>query len=626
MTNERPERMSHRGSSRTGGDAPGGGSTEGRGAESFVTRVAGREARVRPGAPYDPAAQPNLREKCGLDRRAFIARMTALGVAGAVAEQVWAEATARGPITPATLAEAARLARVELSESERALMVAGVEELGGRIEQLRKVPLPNSVAPALRFSPLLPGMTVSAGRRGVSPSRVGALTRPSNIEQLAFAPIPGLAELLRTRQVRSIELTEMYLDRLRRFDDQLNCVVTFCEKRALEQARRADDAIAAGRYRGPLHGIPWGAKDLLAVRGYPTTWGAAPYASQVIDEDATVVRRLDEAGAVLVAKLTLGELATGDLWFGGQTCSPWDVRDGSSGSSAGAAAAVAAGLVGFAIGSETRGSILSPCTRCGATGLRPTFGLVSRHGAMALAWSMDKLGPICRAVEDCALVLAAIAGPDGRDETVLDVPCGWDATRDVRSLRVGYLRSAFEKDAGPEDPEGWVHDQATLEAVRALGVDLVPIELPELPVDALSFILHAEAAAAFDELSRGRGDDMLMRQDAYGWPNRLRVGRTVPAVDYLQANRVRRLAMQEMARILSDLDVYLSPTFASGNILLTNLTGHPAVVLPNGFRRNGTPTSVTFIGNLFRDAEAMLLAKAYQDATGFHLLRPPRFV
>lgn len=560
-----------------------------------------------------------------LDRRVFIARMTALGVAGAVAERVWAEAAARGPVTPAVLAEAAKLARVELSEGERALMVAGVEEVGTKIEQLRKVPLSNSVAPALRFSPLLPGMAPPPGRRGIKPSRAGAVTRPADLEQLAFAPIPVLAELLRTRQVRSVELTEMYLDRLRRFDAQLGCVVTLCEQRALEQARRADDGIAAGRYRGPLHGIPWGAKDLLAVKGYPTTWGAAPFAAQVIDEDATVVRRLDEAGAVLVAKLTLGELATGDLWFGGQTCSPWDVREGSSGSSAGPAAAVAAGLVGFAIGSETRGSILSPCTRCGATGLRPTFGLVSRQGAMALAWSMDKLGPICRGVEDCALVLAAIAGPDGRDETVLDVPFGWDAGRDLRSLRVGYLRSAFERNPGPEDPEGWVHDQATLDAVRALGVELVPVELPDLPVDALSFILHAEAAAAFDELSRGTGDDHLMRQDANGWPTRFRVGRTVPAVDYLQANRVRRLAMQEMARILNGLDVYLSPTYGGSNLLLTNLTGHPAVVLPNGFRRNGTPTSITFMGNLFRDAEAMLLAKAYQDATGFHLRRPPRF-
>lgn len=560
-----------------------------------------------------------------LDRRVFIARMTALGVAGAVAERVWAEAAARGPVTPAVLAEAAKLARVELSEGERALMVAGVEEVGTKIEQLRKVPLSNAVAPALRFSPLLPGMAPPPGRRGIKPSRVGAVTRPADLEQLAYAPVPVLAELLRTRQVRSVELTEMYLDRLRRFDAQLRCVVTLCEQRALEQARRADDGIAAGRYRGQLHGIPWGAKDLVAVKEYPTTWGAAPFAAQVIDEDATVVRRLDEAGAVLVAKLTLGELATGDLWFGGQTCSPWDPRDGSSGSSAGPAAAVAAGLVGFAIGSETRGSILSPCTRCGATGLRPTFGLVSRHGAMALAWSMDKLGPICRAVEDCALVLAAIAGPDNRDETVLDVPFGWDAGRDVRSLRVGYLRSAFERDPGPEDPEGWAHDQATLDAVRALGVELVPVELPDLPLDALSFILHAEAAAAFDELSRGTGDDRLMRQDANGWPTRFRVGRTVPAVDYLQANRVRRLAMEEMARILGGFDVYLSPTYGGSNLLLTNLTGHPAVVLPNGFRSNGTPTSITFMGNLFRDAEAMLLARAYQDATGFHLRRPPRF-
>lgn len=564
-------------------------------------------------------------QRGGLDRRGFLVRMTALGIAGAVAEKVWAEAAARGPVTPEMLAEAARLAHLELSDSERALMVAGVEELGTKIEQLRKVPLDNAVAPALRFSPLLPGMPAPTGRRTMRPSRIEPPQRPADLEKLAFAPIPVLAELVRTRKVRAVELTEMYLHRLKRFDPQLHCVVTLCETRALDQARRADEAIAAGRYRGPLHGIPWGAKDLLAVKGYPTTWGAEPFRKQVIDEDATVVRKLDEAGAVLVAKLTLGELATGDFWFGGQTCSPWDVREGSSGSSAGPAAAVAAGLVGFAIGSETRGSILSPCTRCGATGLRPTFGLVSRHGAMALAWSMDKIGPICRAVEDCALVLAAIAGIDGHDETVLDAPFGWDAGRSIRSLRVGYLRSAFEKDPPPADPEGWVHDQAVLDVVREMGVELQPIELPELPIDALSFILHAEAAAAFDELTRGTGDDQLMRQDAHGWPNRLRVGRTIPAVEYIQANRVRRLAMQEMARILADLDVYISPTYGGANILLTNLTGHPAVVLPNGFRRNHTPTSITFVGNLFRDAEAMLLARAYQDTTGFHLLQPPRF-
>jgi len=337
-----------------------------------------------------------------------------------------------------------------------------------------------------------------------------------------------------------------------------------------------------------------------------------------------VVQRLDAAGAVLVAKLTLGALATGDVWFGGQTCSPWDLNDGSSGSSAGSAASVAAGLVGFALGTETRGSILSPSTRCGTTGLRPTFGRVPRTGAMALSWSMDKVGPICRRVEDCAVVFAAIHGPDGRDADVRDAAFAWEAGRDVHSLRVAYLRTPFELGDGVSDLDWYANDLAVLEVVRSLGVELVPIDLPELPVRAMSFILNAEASAAFDELTRSNRDEQLLRQDEWAWPNRLRVARMVPAVEYIQANRVRRLAMEEMAKLLDGFDVYLSPTYGGDNLSLTNLTGHPAVVLPDGFRREeGTPTSVTFCGNLFRDAEALLLARAYQEATDHHLRRPP---
>jgi Asp-tRNA(Asn)/Glu-tRNA(Gln) amidotransferase A subunit family amidase len=393
-------------------------------------------------------------------------------------------------------------------------------------------------------------------------------------------------------------------------------------ERAMETARARDAELAAGVDRGPLHGIPWGAKDLLAVRGYPTTWGATPFKEQFFDENATVVEKLDEAGAVLVAKLTMGALANGDVWFGGTTRNPWNPEDGSSGSSAGPASAVAAGLVGFAIGTETRGSILSPCTRCGATGLRPTFGRVSRYGAMALSWSMDKIGPICRSVEDCALVLDFIQGPDGHDETVIDMPFNWVADRDPRDLRVAYLRSAFETKPEQEDRQEWYElNLATLEKVRSLGVELVPIELPDLPINAMGFILVAEAAAAFDAFTRSNLDDTLVRQDETAWPNRFRSHRAVPAVEYIQANRVRRLAMREMARILDGIDVYLSPTFGD-NLRLTNLTGHPAVVVPNGFQADGTPTSVTFCGNLFRDSEAMLLARAYQEATGFQDRHP----
>jgi Asp-tRNA(Asn)/Glu-tRNA(Gln) amidotransferase A subunit family amidase len=413
----------------------------------------------------------------------------------------------------------------------------------------------------------------------------------------------------------------MYLSRLKKYGSKLECVITLTEERALEAARRADAEIAAGNYRGPLHGIPWGAKDLLAVAGYKTTWGAMPYKDQVIEADATVVKRLDDAGAVLVAKLSLGALAWGDVWYGGKTRNPWDYEQGSSGSSAGSAAATAAGLVGFSIGTETWGSIVSPSTRCGTTGLRPTFGRVSRHGAMALSWSMDKIGPICRSVEDCALVFDAICGPDGHDLSVVDAPFNWDASLDVKALRVGYVDSAFAEER--EEQEEWRQfDLMTLDKLRSLGIELVPIELPDLPIESLSFVLNAEAAAAFDDLTRSNRDDLMVRQVRNAWPNVFRQARLIPAVEYINANRVRTLAMQAMAEIMSKIDVYIAPSFVGSNLLLTNLTGHPSVVLPNGFREDGTPTSITFMGDLFAEARALAVARAYQEASDFHLRHP----
>ena len=542
------------------------------------------------------------------------------GVAGLAADQLWASA-AQTAITADDIDHAARVAGIELTEDERELMLEGVNELRDDFDEIREVALDNSVSPALHFDPRLPGFDYDPGPRRFRPSRPSPVEVPEDLEELAFLPVIHLAQLIRTRKVSSVALTEMYIERLKRYDPTLHCVITLTEERALAQARRADREIAAGTYRGPLHGIPWGAKDLLAVRGYPTTWGATPFKEQRFDENATVVRRLDAAGAVLVAKLTMGALANGDVWFGGKTRNPWNPEEESRGSSAGSAASVAAGLVAFAIGTETRGSILSPCTRCGATGVRPTFGRVSRHGAMALSWSMDKIGPICRTVEDCALVLDAIQGPDGRDETVIDMPFGWDVDRDPRRLRVGYLRPALETEPSEGQREWHDLNLATLEAVRSMGIDLIPLDLPDVPISALGFILRVEAAAAFDELTRLNLDDELVRQDPSAWPNRLRTSRTVPAVEYLQANRVRRIAMREMARTLEGIDVYISPT-RGDNLRITNLTGHPAVVVPNGFRANGTPTSITFCGNLFRDSEAMLLARAYQEATGFHLRHP----
>jgi Asp-tRNA(Asn)/Glu-tRNA(Gln) amidotransferase A subunit family amidase len=411
-------------------------------------------------------------------------------------------------------------------------------------------------------------------------------------------------------------------------------VITRTEDLALEQAERADRELAAGIYRGPLHGVPWGAKDLLAVPPYRTTWGAKPYEDQTREEQATVVSRLAGSGAVLAAKLTLGALAWGERWYGGMTKNPWNTEQGSSGSSAGPASATAAGLVGFALGSETWGSIVSPCTRCGVTGLRPTFGRVSRYGAMALSWSMDKLGPIARSVEDCALVFDVIRGQDWLDPTVVDRPFHWPLNRDVRSLRVGYVEELFDRDrtVGVEDEqekailEEWQrYDERTLKTLDEMGLDLVPMQLPkDHPIEPLSFILTAEAATAFDALTRSGRDDLLVRQIANAWPNVFRQGQFIPAVEYIRANRIRWQLLREMEETLRRVDVYVCPSFGGDNLLLTNLTGHPAVVLPNGFRSSdGTPTSITFNGRLYGEAEVLAVAHAYQQATDFHLKRPP---
>jgi Asp-tRNA(Asn)/Glu-tRNA(Gln) amidotransferase A subunit family amidase len=525
-------------------------------------------------------------------------------------------------LTGDQLAAAATVAGLQFTAPERDLMRADVQEHRAAYVQIRAVPLDNSVPPALRFDPRLPGMEIDLPVRAAAPvaEAPAGLLAPADMEELAFAPVTHLAALLRAGQVTSLALTEMYLGRLKRYDPLLHCVVTLAEERALAQARAADAEIAAGRYRGPLHGIPWGAKDLLATRGLPTTWGATPYREQVLDLDATVVSRLDAAGAVLVAKLSVGALAWGDVWFGGTTRNPWNLAQGSSGSSAGSAAAVAAGLVGFAIGTETYGSIVSPATRCGVSGLRPTFGRVSRHGAMALSWSLDKIGPLARSVEDCALVLDAIAGPDGHDPTVADLPFAWNPAVDLRRLRIGYLAAAFA-----EERDGKALDDAVLDVLRGLGADLIPMDLPDYPIDALGVILDAEAAAAFDELTRSDRDDLLERQSRRAWPNAFRTARLIPAVEYIQANRVRTLVMQAMAERMARVDVYVAPSYGAHNLLLTNLTGHPAVVLPNGFTPAGTPTSITFTGRLYDEATVLAVAHAYQAATDFHRRHPAAF-
>jgi Asp-tRNA(Asn)/Glu-tRNA(Gln) amidotransferase A subunit family amidase len=611
-----------------------------------------------------------------LDRRNFMKTCSGIGLAGTLFPGVlWAQAEGAKKITKEMIENAAAIADVPISEEYKEMMLETLNDQAKGYEEIYKLHIPNSVDPAMIFDPVLPEMKLATERK---PMRISATTRtapasaPKNLEDLAFASVRELSELVRTKKVSSLALTEMYLGRLKKYDPTLKFTVTLTEERALTQAKKADSEIAAGKYRGPLHGLPWGAKDLLAVKGYRTTWGAGGFENQVIDEDATVVKRLDEAGAVLVAKLTLGALAQGDVWFGGVTRNPWNTNQGSSGSSAGPASATAAGCVAFSIGSETLGSISSPSTRCGCTGLRPSFGLVPRTGAMALSWSMDKLGPICRTVEDCALVLNAIYGRDGQDRTVQPAAFNWDANLDWRKLRVGYLKSAFEqkpdeqqpapaKQEPPATPEEQKkrdeqkkrreasraraeydrkYNDAALVKLKEMGVSLTPVEMPKFPYDAMITMLTAESAAAFDDLTRTGKDKLLTSQKFFDWPNTFRTARFIPAVEYLQAARARRMVMDAVAKVFDDFDVIVAPTNGE-QLVITNLTGHPAVILPNGFRGTdapkppsddvsdfqnaggpGTPTSLTFLGKLYSEAELLAFARAYQDATGFHLQHP----
>jgi len=541
---------------------------------------------------------------------------------------VWQELEAQEPrrVTLDMLRAAAAATAAPFSDAELTAMVAAANAHFARYEALRRIRLDNGLAPPLYFNPLLPGMPVDRVKREFRPARPRAVVRPRDLEEIAFWPVTALAALLRTRQVTSVELTEMYLARLKRFNPTLRCAVTVTADRARDQARNADREIAAGRYRGPLHGIPWGAKDIIAAQGYPTTWGAAPFKDRVLDDDATVVTRLDAAGAVLVAKLATGELALDDRWFGGQTMNPWDVTMGSQGSSAGPASATAAGLVGFSIGSETLGSIVEPSGICGVTGLRPTFGRVSRHGVMALSWSMDKVGPMCRSVEDCAIVLAALQGPDGHDLSVQDVPFNWNpAAVDIRKLRVGYLKAAF--DDTRQSPQPNANDAAALDVLRSLGISLVEVRLPaHSTLDPLP-ILYGEANAALDDPVRAQPQS-LVRQDRVITQNALFF---LPASAYLDANRVRTLLMQEMARVMADVDVYVVPfdysdytpnPAATLNTIVTNLTGQPCVQVPHGFDEQGHPTALAFIGRVFGEAQMLALARAYQESTDWHRRHP----
>lgn len=562
-----------------------------------------------------------------LDRRQFLESAAILGVSGTLFPGVlYARAVQDGELTIETIAKAEEIAGLTFTDEQRELMLNNLNRNLSSYSALHEVHLPNSVVPSQMFDPELGKKRVP--RLDTRPEIEwipGDIPTRSTHDDLAFSSVAELASLLKARRLRSVDLTELYISRLRKFDI-LEAVVSITEDRAYRMARRADEELDAGIWRGPLHGIPWGAKDLLSVAGYPTSWGAEPYKDQRFDRDAAVVRRLDEAGAVLVAKLTLGALAMGDVWYGGKTRNPWNAEVGSSGSSAGPGAAVAAGLVGFAIGSETLGSIVSPSNRNGVTGFRPTFGRVSRAGAMTLSWTMDKLGPMCRNAQDCALVFSAIHGSDPDDPTTLTAPFEWPVTRSLKNIRIGYLKEAFE-----EDYENKAADEAALDILRRQGAELTPIALPDGPVGAMLVMLNAEAAAAFDELTRTGGTDSMVRQGRGAWPNSFRSSRFIPAVEYINASRVRTLLMQDMATVLKNIDVFASPTFGGGTLRITNLTGHPSVTVPNRFEplegqpssRRRTPSSITFVGGLYRDAEALAVAHAFQSATEFHLMRPP---
>jgi len=637
-----------------------------------------------------------------LDRRGFLAACSTAGITSALLPGILFSLAAEGqdkapdgspralrPITPEMIDQAAALAGVgPFPPDQIKLMLEGLNDQRTALTAIRALKLDNSIQPAFVFHPLPAAKAQSSAPTCEPNLMAGTLIQtdcvgpecpkepvaPAHTEDLAFATVHELAKLLATRKITSLALTQMFLARLKRLDPKLHFVITLTEERALAQARKADEEIAAGHYRGPLHGIPWGAKDLLAVKGYPTTWGAGGFEHQSFDEDATVVQRLDAAGAVLIAKFTLGALAMGDKWFGGRTRNPWNPALGSSGSSAGSASAVAAGCVPFAIGSETLGSISSPSTRCGCTGLRPTFGLVPRTGAMALSWTMDKLGPIARSVDDCLTVLDVIHGPDGHDTSVPAHAADWTpylvpSNSDLKSLRIGYLKSEFDppEPLKPESPKPnesadeakarATRDQAardartrsdydrrfnlaSLDKLRAMGVNLIPVELPALPYDAMVPLLTAEAAAAFDDLTLSGRDSLLTEQGPEDWPNAFRIARFYPAVDYIQANRARTLAVRQVSALFDKVDIIVTPS-TDRQLIATNLTGHPALILPNGFRGPdapappaiddgdhddiggpGTPVSLTFLAAHFQEAKLAAFAAAYQQATNFHLHHP----
>ncbi|MHA7130441.1 amidase [Algoriphagus namhaensis] len=524
-----------------------------------------------------------------------------------------------GEITPQSIDGAAEILGLEFSPAEKDSMISRLNTQRSNLGELRETSLQNSVSPALIFNPLPKGFTPDQDQKEWDWGLAQSIPLPEREADIAYLPVHDLAVLIKTGKISSERLTQIYLDRIKTYSDTLQCLITLMEDSALAKARDMDAELKSGKYRGPLHGIPYGIKDLLAVKGTKTTWGAAPYKDQEIDETAMVVRKLDEAGGVLVGKFTLGALAMGDVWYGGVTKNPWNLSQGSSGSSAGSASAVSAGLVPFAIGTETLGSIVSPSTRNGVTGLRPTYGRVSKAGAMALSWSMDKIGPISRSSLDNAIVLAAINGPDPQDPSTIAAAFNYSAEKDVKSLRVGYFEPFFDRRKDK-------NDQAVLDLLRNQGIELHPVKL-ENKIDATPIVmmLMAEGAAAFDELTRMGWDDELVAQHRNAWPNLFRAARFISAVDYVNMARQRSLLIEEVHEVMKDYDVIVTPTFGDPQLQITNLTGHPALCLPNGFNESGSPTSITLLANLFDEEKLILLGELIQNNSDWQSKRPPLF-
>lgn len=532
--------------------------------------------------------------------------------------------TAQDTVSKKDIVAAAKIFDLNYTQQEIDTMYDGVKENVLLFKMMHQQTLNNSVPMSMYQNPVLPGMLFPTKQEKIKWPEVKCSV-PKNIKDIAFYSIEQLAYLIKSKQITAVALTQFFIKRIKEYGDTLQCLISLTEDLAIQQAQQADAEIAAGKYKGLLHGIPYGLKDLFAVKGTQTTWGAAPYKEQKIETDAYVYTRLREAGAVLVAKFTLGALAMGDYWYGGRTKNPWNLTQGSSGSSAGSASATVAGLVPFAIGTETWGSIVSPSSTCGATGLRPTFGSISRSGAMALSWSLDKVGPICRTAEDAAVVFNYLHGTDGIDLSAVNRPFNYKPTDDIKKLKIGYAKNYFDRITDTSRNEWKV-----LATFKAMGVTLVPIVFPDSGVysfNIMDAVISAEAAAAFDELTRNNIDDQLTRQSVYDWPNTFRVARIMPAVEYVNANRHRYLLMQKVHAVMQQVDVLICPTRGSGNqSAITNLTGQPVVCVPTGFdKKTNLPTSITFIGNLYDEANILLAAKAYQQVTNWHEKHPPLF-